>query len=139
MNRTHGHEILNNLSQRLRPSLFPNCPPYLNFISPGQTYREDEEEREIEEMQRKENDKARIINKNQTRSRRGLYKQQQIIPDLPKELPKDPLLESLKDVAKDIKVTLAKDTSPSVLECFSRLGCTIIQVKIKSSHASPPL
>ena len=26
--------------QRLQPSLFPNCPPYLKFLAPNQRYEE---------------------------------------------------------------------------------------------------
>ena len=121
-------EIFNG-PKRLRPSLFSNCPPYLNFIPPGEKYKEDVEESEIEEILQMQAEKARIVAKNQTRIRRSANK----LPnnnENTKEIPKDPTYEILKDVMRDIKVTLAKDTSPSVVDCFSRLGCSIVQVLI---------
>ena len=30
-------------AQRLQPSLFPNCPPYLKFLGPDQRYEDGEE------------------------------------------------------------------------------------------------
>ena len=61
--------------RRLRPSLFPNCPPYLHFINNDQEYEEAENH------------------------------------------------------VKDLKVVVAKGTSESILDCFHRLGVTIIEVK----------
>ena len=65
------------LIYRLRSSLFPNCPPYLNFIGPDETYDKDVVE---------------------------------------------------EDCFKNIQLCVAKGTSPSVLDCFSRLGVTIVKV-----------
>ena len=115
----------------MRPSLFPNCPPYLNFIPPGEKYKENVEESEIEQILQKEKaEKARIVAKNQTRSKRSVNKLPINIENA-KEIPEDPTFEILKDVMRDIKVILAKDTSPSVVDCFSRLGCSNVQVLIK--------
>ena len=61
----------------MRSSLFPNCPPYLNFIGPDETYDKDVVE---------------------------------------------------EDCFKNIQLCVAKGTSPSVLDCFSRLGVTIVKV-----------
>ena len=86
----------------------------------------------MEEYIRKETEKTRVIAKNLTRSRKGVNKS---IPksntENVKEIPKDPTYGILKDVMKDVQVTLAKDTSPSVIDCFVRLGCSITQVQIK--------
>ena len=62
--------------KRLHPSLFPNCPPYLTFIGPGEKYDDGE--------------------------------------DAPKELM--------------INFTVAKGTSPLVLECLQRFGGSLVQV-----------
>ena len=114
----------------------------MNFIPPGEKYKEDEEEIEIEEKLQKEAEKARVVAKNQTRSRKGVNKIMNNTENVKEvQLPKDPTLEALKDVMRDIKVTLAKDTSPSVVDCFARLGCSIVQVLIifKSSISSKKL
>ena len=101
----------------------------MNFIPPGEKYQEDEEEKEIKEYLQKEDEKARSIAKTQSRNRRGVSKLTPIITENVKEIQRDPTLDILKDVMKDIKVTLAKDTSPSVVDCFARLGCSIEQVQ----------
>ena len=114
----------------------------MNFIPPGEIYKEDVEEMEIEELQQKEAEKARVVAKNQTRSRKGANKILNNTENVKEvQLPKDPTLETLKDVIRDIKVTLAKDTSPSVVDCFARLGCSIVQVLLifKSSISSKKL
>ena len=102
----------------------------MNFIPPGEKYQEDEEEREIKEYLQKEAEKARIIAKTQARNRRGVSKLTPNITEGAKEIQRDPSLEILKDVMKDINVTLAKDTSPSIVDCFVRIGCSIDQVQI---------
>ena len=97
---------------------------------------------ELEEKLQKEAEKARVVAKNQTRSRKGANKIMNNTENVKEvQLPKDPTLETLKDVMRDIKVTLAKDTSPSVVDCFARLGCSIVQVLIifKSSISSKKL
>ena len=84
----------------------------------------------MKEYLEKEAEKAKIIAKTQARNRRGVSKQSPNMTEDAKEKQRDPSLDILKDVMKDIKVTLAKDTSPSVVDCFARLGCSIDQVQI---------
>ena len=64
--------------KRLHPSLFPNCPPYLTFIGPGDKYDDGE--------------------------------------------------DATKDLI--ISFTVAKGTSPLVLECLQRFGVSIVQVNL---------
>ena len=66
---------------RLRCSLFPNCPPYLHFISPGEEYEEGEEELEL-------------------------------------------------------SVTVARDSSQSVLDCFLRLGASLVPWSLNTDLTS---
>ena len=111
------------MSCRLRPALFPCCPPYLHFPYPGE---EDQGGGATEAGQSDDS----IKNTSSTKSAKNAKNTKNARKSV-----KSTAAEA-EDAEPRLEVIVAPHTSQSVLDCWRRLGASILQVQLTMSRVT---
>ena len=112
------------MSCRLRPALFPCCPPYLHFPYPG------EEEQGGGATEPGESDNSIKNTSSVTNSSKSAKNAKNARKSV-----KSTAAEA-EDAEPRLEVIVAPHTSQSVLDCWRRLGASILQVQLTMSRVT---
>ena len=115
------------MSCRLRPALFPCCPPYLHFPYPGE---EDQGGGATEAANSANSIKNTSSVKNSTKSAKSAKNAKNARKSV-----KSTAAEA-EDAEPRLEVIVAPHTSQSVLDCWRRLGASILQVQLTMSRVT---
>ena len=112
------------MSCRLRPALFPCCPPYLHFPYPGE---EDQGGGATEAGQSDNSIKNTSSVTNSAKTAKNAKNARRSVKSTAAEA---------EDAEPRLEVIVAPHTSQSVLDCWRRLGASILQVQLTMSRVT---